>query len=187
MVRSSTFWTDPVDLALTISELIDTRSFSSMWYWITLAVFWSMLSHYVVGVPYDMIQRAQRSDDPQARLDLERLSLITARRLAQIGAAAGVIVAGIAGFVLSILFLLGFFYGVELCQAIFLLAFPFCFVSILSIRTAREIIDKEPTGTDLTDGLKRHRLFTQLIGVLSIFITAFFGIWQTMSVGVLGN
>lgn len=176
-----------MDLALTISELIDTRSFSSLWYWITLAVFWSMLSHFVVGVPYDMIQRAQRTDDPQARIDLERLSQITARRLSQVGATAGVVVAAVAGFLLSAVFLLGFIYGIELCQAIFLLAFPFCIVTVLSVRTAREILEKEPTGTDLTNGLKRHRLFTQLIGVISIFITAFVGIWQTMSVGVLGN
>jgi hypothetical protein len=176
-----------VNLTLTISELIDTRSFSSMWYWITLAVFWSLISHFVVGVPYDMIQKAQRRDDPRAHADLEQISRILARRLVGIAAQAGTLVAGVAAFVLTALFLLGFAYGIELCQAVFLLAFPFGLVSLMSLRTAREILDKEPAGEDLVHGLRRHRLYTQLIGVISIFVTAFFGIWQTMSVGVLGN
>ncbi|ABV93304.1 conserved hypothetical protein [Dinoroseobacter shibae DFL 12 = DSM 16493] len=176
-----------MDLYLTIAELIDTRSFSSVWFWITLAVFWSIISHYVVGVPFDLVQRAQRRDDPRAWDDLERLSRINARRLSFIGSSAGLIVTGVAGFVLSALFLLGFAYRVELCQALFLLAFPFCLVSLLTQRTAREILAKDPTGEDLVQGLKRHRLYTQLIGIVSIFVTAFWGIWQTMSTGVLGN
>lgn len=158
-----------------------------MWFWITLAVFWSMVSHYVVGVPFDLIQKTQRRNEPQAWADLEALSRVNARRLSFIGSSAGLIVAGVAGFVLTALFLLGFVYRIELCQALFLLAFPFCVVSLLAQRTAKEILAKEPTGQDLVQGLKRHRLFTQLIGIVSIFVTAFWGIWQTMSVGVLGN
>lgn len=177
----------PLDLHLTLTELLDTRSFSSMWYWITLAVFWSTMSHYVVGVPFDLVQRVQKRDDPQGWDDLVRLSRIKARRLSFIGSSAGLFVAGAAGFVLSALFLMGFLYRVEICQAMFLLAFPFCLVALLSQRTAREILAKEPVGEDLVRGLKRHRLCTQVIGIVSIFVTAFWGIWQTMSVGVLGN
>jgi hypothetical protein len=43
-----------------VFEVIDMRSFSNLWYWIALAVLWSSTSHWVLGVPFDMIQRARR-------------------------------------------------------------------------------------------------------------------------------
>jgi hypothetical protein len=43
-----------------VFEVIDMRSFSSLWYWIALAVMWSSASHYVLGVPFDLVQRARR-------------------------------------------------------------------------------------------------------------------------------
>jgi len=35
--------------------------------------------------------------------------------------------------------------------------------------------------------LARHRLHTQLIGVVSIFVTSLWGMWQNMNVGPLGG
>ncbi|MEM9756043.1 MAG: component of SufBCD complex, partial [Pseudomonadota bacterium] len=32
-------------------DVIDLRSFSNLWYWIVLAVFWSSASHWGLGVP----------------------------------------------------------------------------------------------------------------------------------------
>ena len=49
-----------MDWYQTIFELIDMRSFSNLWYWIVLAVLWSSVSHWVLGVPFDMVQRAKR-------------------------------------------------------------------------------------------------------------------------------
>jgi hypothetical protein len=43
-----------------VFELIDMRSFSNLWYWIALAVVWSTASHWVLGVPFDLITRARR-------------------------------------------------------------------------------------------------------------------------------
>ncbi len=43
-----------------IFDLIDMRSFSNLWYWIALAVTWSSTSHWVLGVPFDMVLRARR-------------------------------------------------------------------------------------------------------------------------------
>ncbi len=187
MVRARAFRIVPLDLHLTISELIDARSFSSMWYWIVLAAFWSMLSHYIVGVPFDLVQRAQRRNDPETWRDLTAISRIQARRYLAFSGRTGLVATALGGFLITALFLLGFFYWIELCQALFFLVFPFCLLTLLSQRTAQEILDKQPEGPDLVAGLKRHRLCTQLVGIVSIFITAFWGIWQTMSVGVLGN
>lgn len=176
-----------MDLAISASDIIDLRSFSSLWFWITLAVFWSAMSHYAVGVPYDLVQRAFRRDEPETWRDLEALARINAQRLRVIGTTAGAFAAAFAGFVLAMLFVLGFFYRVEFCQAAFLIAFPFTLVGLLSQRTARLILELQPEGEDLGHGLRRHRFYVQVIGMISILITAFWGVFQTMSVGVLGN
>ena len=63
-----------------VFELIDLRSFSNLWYWIMLGVVWSMASHWVLGVPFDMIQRARR-DGGQAEQDLEALVRINTQRM----------------------------------------------------------------------------------------------------------
>ncbi len=46
------------------------RSFSNLWYWIALAVTWSTASHWVLGVPFDMVLRARRHGGDAER-DLE--------------------------------------------------------------------------------------------------------------------
>ena len=50
---------DAIDLAF---EVIDMRSFSNLWYWVALAVLWSSASHWVMGIPHDMIYRARRPE-----------------------------------------------------------------------------------------------------------------------------
>ena len=50
-----------LDWYQSIFELIDMRSFSNLWYWIALAVMWSTASHWVLGVPWDMVIRAPAS------------------------------------------------------------------------------------------------------------------------------
>ncbi len=175
-----------MDLYLTVIELIDTRSFTSMWFWIVLAVFWSTISHFVMGVPFDLVQRAQRLGG-QTLEDVATLARINATRLLYISGAAGLFLTGGAACFLTMLALLGFLYGIEFCQALFLLALPFTVVGFISQRTARRIIGGESEGERLVRRLKRHRLTVQMVGVLSIFITAFWGIFHAMSVTVLGG
>ncbi|MEC7258626.1 MAG: component of SufBCD complex, partial [Pseudomonadota bacterium] len=50
-----------MDWYSSIFELIDMRSFSNLWFWIALAVTWSTTSHWVLGVPFDMVNRARRN------------------------------------------------------------------------------------------------------------------------------
>ena len=49
-------------LVRNVFELIDMRSFSNLWFWIALAVLWSSVSHWVLGVPWDMVMRARKDD-----------------------------------------------------------------------------------------------------------------------------
>lgn len=164
----------------TVFELIDMRSFSNLWYWIALAVVWSTASHYVLGVPYDMVSRARRLGG-EAEGDLQDMVRVNVNRILYIAEAAGLWIVALGFFLLTALAILAFLYWVEFAQAVFLLALPMSMVFALSVRTARGIRDAD--GADLHGRLHRHRVATNVIGMISIFVTAFWGMWQNMAVG----
>jgi hypothetical protein len=162
----------------TVFDLIDMRSFSNLWYWIGLAVIWSGASHWVIGVPYDLVLRARRQGG-QAQDDLNDLVRVNVNRILYIADTSGIWLLAITCFLLTTLALLGFIYGLEFGQALFLLAFPMTLVFALSIHTARGILHAD--GDGLQKRLSRHRFITQAIGMLSIFVTALWGMWHNMT------
>lgn len=160
------------------------RSFSNLWFWIAVAVLWSSASHWVLGVPYDMIARARRHGGTAAA-DLDTLVQINVRRILFIGRVSGLWLTGIGAFLLTGLALLGFFYRMEFAQAVLLLLGPMTIVGLLSLRTARVIEAAGDTGPDLWRRLVRHRMAVQAIGMVSIFVTAMWGMWQNLNAAVL--
>lgn len=166
----------------TIFELIDMRSFSNLWYWIALAVLWSMASYNVVGVPYDMVTRAARGNG-QAQSDLDALAQIRARRMIDIADASGAWLAGLVALILTMLALLGAMYRVEFAQAVFLMALPMTLVGVLALSAARRIAGGGLSGRDLRECLLRHRRTVQAIGTVSIFVTAVWGMYQNLDIG----
>ncbi len=175
-----------MDWYTSIFELIDTRSFSNLWYWIALAVVWSSASHWVMGVPSDLVYRARRLGG-QSMLDLQDIVRINATRMVYIAQTAGIVVLALLCFVLSMLGMLGWFYGIEFAQAVFLLAFPLSFVGGLSLWNAEQIMERGEAGQDLCRRLLLLRTFIQMIGAVSIFVTALWGMYQNISLGVLGG
>lgn len=161
-------------------QLIDLHSFSNLWYWIALAVTWSSASHWVLGIPYDMVIRARRHGG-EAMEDLQALARVNVNRLLYIVREAGLALICVVAFLLTMLALLGFYYKVEFCQAVFLLVFPLSFVGTLSIRTARKIQEFADAGEALCKRLHRHRIAVQAIGMVSIFVTAMWGMLQNFS------
>ncbi|MBC2835555.1 component of SufBCD complex [Paragemmobacter straminiformis] len=169
-----------------IFELIDLRSFSNLWYWLGLSIFWSTVGHWVLGVPHDMIRRAENRDDPHALHDVEALAAIYVRRLLFITRTAGVwLVAGLS-FVLSGLGLLAVAYRVEFAQALLCLLLPATVIFLLTLRTARLIEAGDTHGPALLRRLRRHRMVVQIMGMVAIFLTAVFGMYQNMLIGVYG-
>lgn len=164
--------------------LIDMRSFSNLWYWIGLAVLWSAASHRVMGVPYDMIARA-RKHGGQAADDLATLARISADRLLYISRNSGLWVIAFTCFMVTLLGLLAVVYGVEFAQAVLLLLGPMILVVFLSLRTALRFEAEAPVGDVLIRQLLRHRFWVQLIGMLSIFVTAMFGMYQNLAYSAL--
>jgi len=175
-----------VDWYSAVFELIDMRSFSNLWYWIALAVVWSSTSHWVLGVPYDMIQRAARHGG-EAETDLEDMVRINCNRLIYIAGVSGLWLLGLVSGLLTSLAILGFWYGVEFAQAVFLLAAPMTLVGALSLNAAAQIRARGLRGEALRKRMHRHRVHTQIVGMVAIFITALWGMYQNMSIGALGG
>jgi hypothetical protein len=175
-----------VDWYTSIFELIDMRSFSNLWYWIALATLWSSASHWVLGVPYDMVLRARRVGG-QAEVDLEDIARVNVNRLLYIGRVSGLWILALVSFLLSGLLVLAIWYRVEFAQAMFLLAFPMTLVGALSLSTAKLIETEGISSALLQKRLGRQRLYTQMIGTVSIFVTAVWGMYQNITIGVLGG
>ncbi len=175
-----------MSLFQTLSEMIDLRSFSNLWYWIALAVLWSTLSHRILGVPFDMVGRARKYGGQPAQ-DLEDLVRINVNRMMFVVHSAGVWLLGFACFVLSVLATLGFVLSVETAQAVFLLVFPLSLVVLINLKTAQKVIQQEAQDEELYKMMITCRLQIQLLGMLCIFVTALWGMFQNLNIGPLGG
>ncbi|WP_323007776.1 component of SufBCD complex [Pseudorhodobacter sp.] len=164
-----------------VFDLIDLRSFSNLWFWIALAVLWSTTSHWVLGVPFDMVARARKYGGDAAQ-DLQDLVAINTRRMLFIARVSGLWLIALMAFMITALVILGFVYRVEFAQAVFLLLAPLAIVGALSLATAQRISETQMQGDDLYRCLTRHRMIVQAIGMVSIFITSLWGMWQNMQV-----
>ncbi len=173
-----------MDVIDTVFEVIDMRSFSNLWFWIALAVLWSSTSHWVLGVPYDLIQRARR-EGGQVQQDVEDLVRINANRLLGLVDKGGLVLVGLGCFWLSGLGVLAFYYQVEFAAAVFLLLAPMTVVVWASLRACRRIMAGENTGEALHRRLLVHRRWTQSIGMVAIFITAMYGTWKNVNLSIL--
>ena len=140
----------------------------------------------MIGVPFDMVMRAARHGG-QTEADLQDLVRINVNRLLFISNVSGLWLLALACALLSGLGVLGFWYWVEFAQAVFLLLFPLSLVGLLNLRTARIIFHRELQGEALRHRLRRHRLYTQIIGLIAIFITAMWGMAQNMMHTALGG
>lgn len=169
-----------------LMEVIDLNSFSNLWFWIALAALWSSATHWVLGVPWDLVLRAQRKGG-QHMLDVEALVRVNRNRSRYIRQMGGVWHLIFVSAVVSALFVLGFVYRLGFFQALFLLSFPMCLVAALSVRTSERIAAQDIDGADLLKTLRRHRFALQSIGLISMFITATWGMYQNLNISVLGN
>ncbi|MBI1172694.1 component of SufBCD complex [bacterium] len=157
-------------------EMIDLRSFSNLWYWIALAVIWSSASHWVLGVPYDMVARAHRQGGA-AQEDLETLVRINTSRMLYFSRERGPWLVGFVCFLATVLVLMGFVYRVEFAQAVLFLFVPLCGLGYLSLRSALKVEAGEGQGEALHRRLFYHRLSVQALGMVSIFVTSMYGMY----------
>lgn len=169
-----------------LAGLIDARSFPSLWYWVTLAVMWFLVGRRVVGVPVDVIGRAH-PDRFDSMAELDEVARLGAGRLVRRHAEIGVVVVAGVFFLLTSLAITGFGYGIELGQAVFLLALPLSLVRGLELVTARKIAARRLSGEALRSALIWQRFRVQCLGLVFITATALWGMWRNMTVSALGG
>lgn len=173
-----------MDLYGIFSEVMDLRSFSNIWYWIVLAVLWSSSSHWVMGVPFDLISRGRRFGG-QAQSDVETMVGVNSRRLLNVSrTAAAPLFFGLTFFFTS-LGLLAFWFWMEFAQALFFLTIWMVPVGWITLDAALRIEAGENTGEALTRRLMILRRSVQLVGMVAIFTTSLFGMWVNLSKSVL--
>ena len=163
-----------------ITGLIDFRTFSNIWYWLAVMVTWAVATHWVIGVPFDIVVRARRQGG-QAAQDLDILVAINLRRLMTLSGTPAVILVGIGAFVVTAAAMLGFVYGLELAQGLFCLVFPLVFVAVLTWRSCQRLALDQQTGPALIRALVRLRFWIQLIAITALFCTALLGIYVMLS------
>ena len=173
-----------VDWYRIVFEVIDMRSFSNLWYWIALAVLWSTTSHWVLGVPHDMIQRARRQGG-QGVEDVETLVAINVRRILGISRVAAAPIFAVLSFVLTSFGIMAVWYRVEFAQAVLFLLGPMVLVGWLTARTAVRIEAGENSGAALYRRLMMHRRLVQVVGMVSIFVTSMFGMYKNLNISIL--
>lgn len=174
-----------MNLTDSLFSTIDFRSFSNLWFWLVLAVAWSNLTHFVMGVPFDLVQRARRKGG-WIMDDLNTLAQIQARRRLEIMRSSG---AGILGFwmtVLTMLAVLGFWYGYELSQALFLLLAPMTLAGWLGLRLAARVAEGGLADRELVRAMFWTRVLIQSIGLLAILVTTMWGMWHNLTARALG-
>lgn len=172
-----------------ILALLDSRSFASIWFWLLLALVWTLAARRIAGVPSEIVQAAVKipevgPDHPAALLLLDWLSLTLPRwRLTPI---EGAVFLFAATFAMSALLLLGFLYGLEMAQALVLLVLPFLLLFPAELRLARRlsgIIDAaaggdvavNPAALQAARLMRRHRLLVTAVSVLVVALTAWRG------------
>ncbi len=166
-------------------DLIDMRSFSNLGYWIALGVIWSSASHWVLGVPHDLIQRARR-EGAQVQADVETLVRINVERMLHASRNHGPALIGGTSFLATVLGLLGFLYRVEFAQAVLMIFVPLVVLAYLSLRTSVMIEAGEGQGERLFRRLGRHRLSVQILGMVSLLVTSMYGMYVNIQFNLPG-
>lgn len=162
-----------------IIRFINFRSFSSLWYWIVVMVTWSVLTNWVMGIPYDMISRARRHGG-QAQIDFEDMVRVNVNRILHLLGRSSVLLTAFFSFILTTLALLGFYYQYEFAQAIFMLAMPTSIVLLMTVKKAKKLQANNYTGDILRKQITGLRFWIQVIGVFALIFTAMWGMFYNM-------
>jgi len=180
--RGEVFWRPGVPP--TVFDLIEFRAFSSIWYWLLLGLVWTRVIHAPMGVPYDLLRRADNRDR-QAERDVQALTGYELRRRGDVADQIGFWSVALWAFALTALALLSAAYRVEMAQAVLLLAAPLALVQGLVSRAGRRIEMEGLHGADLRRALRRLRAQVQAVGLLSVFVAALWGMYAMLNAQAL--
>lgn len=169
-----------MDWTLALSRLIDLQTFASVWYWLAVIVTWSVASNWLIGVPFDVLFAARKLGEAELA-DLEKLVEINVRRIMRTNAMVGAAIVALIAFGLSTLGMMGFYYRLELAQGLFALTAPLTLIVFVNMRLVHQLVREPLHGRDLVKRLFVVRLWTQIIAMVSLFFTAMYGMYFTIS------
>jgi len=166
-----------------LKMLLNTRTFSEAWFWISLLVIWLCIGHRVMGVRWSRVKQARRKGgELQAETDM--LVHLHVRDMMDSGVSA-ILTLFSTGFLAALLVFAS--KGSHFAQAMFLLAFPLWIINLLTWACARAIRRDDPRGQDLFRRLRLHRFLVQLVAWLMLISTTLWGLIQNIPTPVLGN
>ena len=168
-----------MDLTAALTELLDFRTFASIWYWVGVMAVWTVASNWLIGIPFDVLYRARKLTDPDLD-DLEALVRINTRRIVEGNQVFGAFIAGLIAFVLTSLSILSFGYGSEFSLGLFLIAVPMTLVVCLNMYLAHNLFHHPKAGRDLVRRLMSARIWTLVICVVSLFLTSLIGMYVAL-------
>ena len=170
-----------MDWTESIFRIIELQTFSNIWYWIVVIVAWSVASNWLIGVPFDMLFRARKSE-PAELADLEALVDIYVRRMVHYHETLGPYLVGLIAFLLAGLGAMGFYYQIMFAKGVFVLAAPLCLIGVINLRLALQLSAAPLHGQALVSRLFRVRLWTQVVAMIAMFFTAMYGMYQNLSI-----
>lgn len=165
---------------MSIFELIDLRSFSNIWFWLLLGLVWTRIINAPLGVPVDLIRRAQKGD-AQAIADVDCLADIEVRQRHALWGSFGLFRTGLWTFSLTVLGIVGFHYGKEIAQALFVLGLPLALVAVIVTLHANALRSVQPSGTALYAQLMRLKYQVQGVGLTAVFFASIWGMYVNLS------
>ncbi len=155
-------------------DLFRTKSFDDIWYWLLLAVAWSLTTYWTMGVG-NQDAREAREKGGKYLVDFEELVGIYCERINNSIEKYGTSVILVISFILASLATLGFWFWILFAQALFLLLFPLCMTSLVTIYFASRQAEDPVSGQDLIKRYRKLRLVKQTIGVFAISTASFWG------------
>ena len=153
---------------MSLVDLLSWDTFGSGWFWSLVVVQWFWHSAQVLGIPVDCLHCKDKA----------QLSMVinwrVKRRLRSARRAPLVIVAGLS-FLVSVVFILGFVYHIELCAASAILMVPEVIIFQLGYRTAQSIC-ANPQGLEGSiKAVKTLHLKIYATGATAISFAGLFG------------
>ena len=153
---------------MSLIDLLSWDAFGSGWFWSLIVLQWFWHGSQVLGVPVDCLQSKDRGQLSKIVKWRAQRRLLAARQ------APLAIVAAIS-FLVSVLFILGFVYHIELCAAASLLIVPELVIFRLGYRTAETISAKRQELETSIKDLKNLHLKIYATGATAIFFAGIFG------------
>ncbi len=158
-------------------------SFWSVWFWLAHVVCWSLVGHFPLSVPFDMVTAANRADNEDGPEAMHCQALIDAAvwRITNVVRRNGALVILIWCFVLSGIATLGFWFNLELSRALMTILGPMTLIYAYAIYIAFKIEASGARGPDARKYLRHQRLMSQIIGMFGVISAATLAVFQVVS------